>query len=188
METLTAIPCRVCESRAYVGHEDVTVGDEPYRVCDVCLADNSGPGKFEGNHSDYELALALVLYALVLDGDMGDHSLIDESESAYQFGNLILVQDSQGFTDVREFSDAAAATREMDGWEDDGMGAHEDDGWISYESNGIHASLSGTHLGTFTRLSRAKAAISLEMRKTGYYPNVFLSGEHGPTVRRIDVW
>jgi hypothetical protein len=76
----------------------------------------------------------------------------------------------------------------MDEFEDDGFGAQEDDGWISCDRGGYFASLGGKRLGTFERLSRAKAAISLEMRRSGYYPNVFLSGEHGPTVRRIDVW
>lgn len=189
METLTATPCRVCESRTYVTHVDVKLADETVRVCDACLEAHDGPGKFEGvGHDDETLATALALYSIDLDGG-ADFTLSDESNGyAAQIGSFVLTVDDRGFVGVETFESDEKAMNWINRLEDDGFGASEDDGWISYERDGIHASLSGKHLGKFERLTRAQAAISVEMRKSGYYPNVFLSGEHGPSVRRINVW
>jgi hypothetical protein len=189
MNTLTATPCKVCESRAYVEHVDVTIDADVFRVCDVCLADHDGPGKFEGpaRDGDEQLALALVLQSLDLDG-CADHFLSDESGYAAAIDRFILTIDSSGFVDVQEYVDSAVALDRMNDFEGDGFGAQGDDGWISCERGGYFASLGGKRLGTFERLTRAQAAISLEMRRSGYFPNVFLAGEHGHSVRRVDVW
>jgi hypothetical protein len=187
-ETLTTEPCTIDGNRTYVTHEVVTVDGENYLVCDSCLDAHRGPGKFEGETQDDEtLALALVLHALTLDG-LTDAWLSDESGSVSRIGKYLLVEDGRGFVEVRTFADADAAQRELNGYEDDGLGASEDDAWISYSHGGIEVSFAGKYIGRFERLTRAQAAVSLEMRKSGYFPNVWLAGEHGPTVRRIDVW
>jgi hypothetical protein len=133
--------------------------------------------------------LALVLYALDQDC-AADHFLSDESGYAAAIDRFILTIDSSGFVDVQEYVDSAVALDRMNDFEDDGFGAQPDDGWIVYERHGIAASLGTEDLGVFSRLSRAQAAVSLAMRRQGYFPNVFVADEHGPnvSVRRIDVW
>jgi hypothetical protein len=172
-----------------VEHVDVTVGADTFRVCDVCLADHDGPGKFEGpaRDGDEQLALALVLQSIDMDG-CADFFLSDESGYAAAIDRYILACDSSGFVDVREYRTPELALATLAEWENDGFGASEDDGWISCERGGYYAQLGGKDLGTFERLTRAKAAISLEMRRSGCYPNVFVADEHGPSVRRVDVW
>jgi hypothetical protein len=188
--TTTTIAPRVCDACAKRpdSFEEVKLDGRTFRVCSDCLAQAEGPGRYDEIHED-DLPLAVALYAVALQGG-GDWSLSDEwgSGSATKFGRVILVQDERGQLDLREFADAAAAEREMNSWEDDGMGASQDDAWISYTNRGIEVSFAGKHIGTFDRLTRAQACVSLAMRKEGYFPNVWVSGEHGPTVRRIDVW
>ena len=180
--------CHVCDRLTAASNgEMVSVWEQDdHFVCRFCISAADGPGRFEGNGDS--LGLALVLDAL--SGiSAEDHFLTDESYGYVgQFGRHLLVQDDRGFIEARSFASPEAAEREMNGYEDTGFGASEDDGWISYEPNGIYASLSGERLGRFDTLRRAQAAISVAMRKQGYYPNVFVSGEHGPSVRRIDVW
>jgi len=189
METLTATPCVNCESRSYVEHVDVKIAGELYRVCDVCLADHDGPGKFEQvRHDDETLATALALYALDLAGSSEDFLSDEWNGHASRIGAFVLTVDGQGFVNFEEFDSEELASKWLYSLEDDGFGASEDDAFISYESNGIYASFGGKSLGRFERFTRAKAAISVEMRRQGYFPNVFVSGEHGPGVRRIDVW
>jgi hypothetical protein len=153
------------------------------------LADHDGPGKFEGpaRDGDEQLALALVLQSIDIDCG-ADHFLSDESGYAAAIDRFILTCDSSGFVDVQEYRTPELALKRMDEFEDDGFGATEDDGWIVYERHGIAAYLGTEDLGVFSRLSRAKAAMSLAMRRQGYFPNVFVADEHGPSVRRVDVW
>lgn len=185
MDTLTQAPCVACVSRLYGSFTTVEIDGSTYRVCDHCLLDADGPGKFEGCRDD--LPLALALYALRRDGAY-DSELSDDSLSVARFERYLLIEDSQGFVEVREFAGSTTAQAEMDGYEDDGLGASEDDAWLSYQNGGIAVSFAGKHVGTYERESRARAAVSLAMRKQGYYPNVWLAGEHGPGIRRIDVW
>ena len=163
----------------------VTVEPETFYVCEACIEQHAGPGKFEGNGDD--LALALVLHALMLDSGE-DHFLSDESGYMGQFGRFVLTVDDRGFVSAEEFASPEKAEARLNDAEDDGFGASEDDAWISLERGGYHVSFAAKSIGTFETERRARAAVSVEMRRTGYYPNVFLAGEHGPTVRRIDVW
>lgn len=188
LDTLTAPACLIDDNRSYASHETVEVEGQTFIVCDSCLENHRGPGKFEGEAGDDQsLALALVLHALAAEGWV-DEALADESGSVSRIGRYLLVEDDRGFVEVRTFDSPEAAQRELDGYEDDGLGASEDDAWISSGTRGWEVSFAGKFIGTFKRESRARAAVSLEMRKSGYYPNVWLAGEHGPSVRRIDVW
>jgi hypothetical protein len=156
-----------------------------FYVCEDCIPE-PGPGRYQGmSEDDYPLAVALEALA---SGSFEDHFLSSDCEYAGQFGQHILYTDSQGFVTVETFSDSDQARLEMDRLEDNGMGADEDDAYIGYSHGRLEVSFDGKHIGTFTRLGRAKACVSLEMRKSGYFPNVWLTGEHGPTIRRIEVW
>jgi hypothetical protein len=68
------------------------------------------------------------------------------------------------------------------------VGADESDAYINYGRQGLEVSFDGKYIGRYETLRRAQAKVSLLMREHGYFPNVWLTGEHGPTIRRIDVW
>jgi hypothetical protein len=187
--SVKAIIARRCIDGTFLADAHVTaveVEGETYYVSHAAIEDASGPGRWQGETGE-QLALGLVLEHLDQDGG-ADWTLSDESGYCAQIDRHLLLQDSSGFMEVRSFATAALAEKEMSSYEDQGMGASEDDAYISYENNGIGVSFGGKHIGRFNTLRRAKACVSVEMRKSGYYPNVFLCGEHGPTIRRIDVW
>lgn len=180
--------CIVCEgSRPEWAYQAVTVGDDSYTVCEGCANEYAGPGRGEGIDDD-DRPLAAVLEHFAGLG-MEDHMLADGSGYAGQFSEHILIVDDRGFVDVRTFPNADAARREMDSFENDGMGASEDDAYIRYDgSRGLSVSFAGKFIGSYPTLRRAKACVSVLMRREGYYPNVWLTHEHGPTIRRISVW
>jgi hypothetical protein len=164
----------------------VEVDGETFYACEACVSQHDGPGAHEG-YSEDSLATLLVLEHL--DGDGGaDFFLSDESGYAAQLGRFVYKRDDRGFHSYEEFSSPEEAVKHMNGMEDDGFGADESDAYITFTPRGVEVSFDGKHIGTYERESRARAAVSVEMRRSGYFPNVFLCGEHGPTIRRIDVW
>jgi hypothetical protein len=177
----TRKPCYVCERTDYLNSETVQLDDARFTICETCTRNT--PGKFEG-----EPARTVVLWALTLNG-FADAWLSDESYGYLgRVGKYLVQEDDQGFVTSMEFSSADAAQQKMNSYEDDGFGASEDDAWISLAHGWIDVSFAGEHLGRFETERRARAAVSVAMRKTGYFPNVWLTGEHGPSVRRIEVW
>jgi hypothetical protein len=178
--------CVICEKSSQELYE-VQVGDDADQVCEACVEDADGPGRYEGFHGA-ELATLLVLERIDLDGG-ADEFLSDEGNGYLAaIGQYVYCVDSQGFHSYQEERDAAAAVKRLRDAEDDGFGASEDDAYVTFTTHGVEASLAGKSLGTFRTERRARAAVSVAMRKEGYFPNVFLQGEHGPSVRRIDVW
>jgi hypothetical protein len=162
------------------------VGADVFDVCEGCANEYAGPGRGEGIHAD-DRALAAVLEHLA-GISMEDHWLADESGYVGVFDRYLLVKDSSGFLDVWTFADMDAAMREINSYEDDGRGADESDAYINYGRQGLEVSFDGKYIGRYETLRRAQAKVSLLMREHGYFPNVWLTGEHGPTIRRIDVW
>ena len=187
MQVVTSHQCVSCEKfRANRQLEPVVVGTETFYACDACVDALAGPGKHEGV-DESDRALCLVLGHLAGISFM-DHWLTDDySGYVGVVDRFMLVEDERGFVDVRTFKSADEAMRELNSFEDDGFGASEWDGWISSERNGYAVSLDGKTIGTYPRLNRALAAMAIAQRDAGYYPNTFLSGEHGPSVRRIEV-
>lgn len=180
--------CDICTgSRPEWSYEAVTVGEDVFHVCAGCASRYDGPGRWEGIHES-DRALAAVLEQLAsVSGE--DEYLSDEWNGyAGVFANHMLIQDAQGFVDVRTFKDPAAAVRELRSFEDDGMGADEEDAYINYGNDGLEVSFAGKYIGRYQTLRRAQACVSVLMRREGFYPNVWLTGEHGPSIRRIDVW
>lgn len=165
--------------------DEVTVGADTFYVCGPCQNNLAGPGKHELVHES-DRALCVVLEHLASESGE-DWMLTDEWQGyAGQFDRYVLLEDSRGFVEVREYDDAATATREMQDWEDEGFGASEWDAWISEDRGGYAVTFEGKYVDTFPRLNRAKAKVSLLMRDSGYYPNAFLQDARG-TVRRVDV-
>jgi hypothetical protein len=67
------------------------------------------------------------------------------------------------------------------------VGADEYDAYISWSRRGYEVSFEGKHVGTFETERRARAAVSVEMRRSGYFPNVYVVSDHG-NLHRIEVW
>lgn len=179
--------CVTCEKWYGEKHTETTViDDEGFHVCENCIADLAGPGKHEGVHEN-ERGLCLVLESII-GHDGQDHWLSDEWNGwVGVIGRYVYLEDSRGFVEVREYSDKESAAKYVDSLERDGFGASEDDAWINSEYRGYSVSFSGKHIDTYDSLRRARAAVSLEMRRSGYYPNVWLAGERG-NVQMIEVW
>jgi hypothetical protein len=187
MKVVTSHQCVGCDQYKADRHlESVVIGDETLYACETCVDALEGPGKHEAvDESDRALCVVLEYLAGI---SMEDYMLTDDWQGYVGvFGKYLLLEDGRGFVEVRELADSDAAMREVNGFEDDGFGADESDAWISSERNGYSVSFDGKYIDTYPRLNRAMAKVSLLMRDSGYYPNVFLAGEHGPSVRRIDV-
>jgi hypothetical protein len=176
----------------FVSRRNVVAEFDNNYCCRDCALDHNGRGKFEaysdsGDDPDLQpLGIALILYSLAMSG-MADDSCGNEWEHLDRIENFLLFSDSQGFVRFDEFDSAAKAETDFDSYYSDGLGANEDDAYVSFERGEWNASFAGKHLGSYPRESRAKAAISLEMRKSGYYPNVWYS-DQGGGISLISVW
>jgi len=179
--------CVACEgSRLEWEYHRVTVGEDVFTVCEGCSNAYAGPGRGEGVACEDRPLAAVLEYLAGIS--MEDHYLADESGYAGKFDRYILIVDDRGFVDVRTFPDSDAALREMNRYEDAGMGADEHDAWIGSEYSGYSVSFDGKHVGQYPSLRRAKAKVSLLMRETGFFPNVWLDNGGSSGIRRVDVW
>jgi hypothetical protein len=169
----------------------------------VCATDHNRSGKFERyacsdpTYFDPEtMGKALLLYAF--DGqDADDQMWNDGWGSCYRYGNYLVMEDSQGFVTFEEFKDEEAADKKFNEWYMDGWGADEDDiyivyehyrGWQAWESGKQIKVWAPRHTDVISR-RRVLAAVSLHMRHTGHFPNVWEDQERG-TVKHIgkEVW
>lgn len=152
----------------------------PAYACAQCIEDHDAPGKFEAlRHDRRALGVALILNAWSLDGAEDDRMYSEGWGSCERLGRFLLMTDSSGFVTIEEHDTDAKAEEEFTRYYVQGWGASEDDAYISDDRDGYAVSFEGRHLGTFERETRARAAISLEMRRTGYYPDVWHVNERG---------
>jgi hypothetical protein len=157
-------------------------------ICKDCAADAEASHKYEG------------VYAMVLDkmADLGmedDYMSSDGWGYCGKFDNWLLYNDTQGSVTTEEFKTAELAQKHFDRLHDEGWGYSEDDASI-YKDRGVYnVYFGGKELARIipgdnyfgdNPLRRAKAMISLEMRRQGWYPNVWLGDDYSN--RRIDVW
>ena len=166
---------------------------EDSACCLPCAEANNHPGKFEkysdncGDGEPYlgDMGKALILYHWMLDS--GEDNFMSNQGWGYcgQFGKYLLTEDTNGFVEFEEFDDAAAAQKKFDALYDDGWGASEDDIYVTHYNGKWKAWVCGkeihvyeNHAGEVTR-SRVLAAISLHMRKTGYFPSIWEEHERG---------
>jgi len=155
-------------------------------ICDECVEEAEESRKFEG-------AYARALYELDMDGMEEDYMSSEWGDYVALFGNWLLYCDSQGFVTAEEFRSVEAAVEHFTIIHDEGMGYHEEDATIYADNWGNYqVSFDGKHIANVRRedyenpLRRAKAIISVEMRKSGFFPNVWLTDDR--TARRIEVW
>lgn len=171
----------------WVGSRHIVATVEEYRCCGGCVAEHEGPGKFQGFSDPNSLGIALILHAIDLDGGADDFMSQESWGYMARIGQYIYSTDTSGFVDFTDHNNPEDADKEFNRWYDQGWGASEDDAWIGDDRSGYGVAFDGKHIGVYPRLSRAKAKVSLLMRETGHYPNVWYEGERG-NVRRLEVW
>jgi hypothetical protein len=169
--------------------------DDSY-CCALCVEAHDSPGKFEANRgSRGDLAKALILYAWMLDSGEDDFMSSDGYGYCGRFGQYLLFEDERGSVSFWDEGTPEKAQKEFDRLHDDGMGAQEDDFYIQSGRNGyevwqghkeIHVWPSRNE--DYVTERRARAAISLEMRRTGCFPNVWNVGERGDVSPAKDIW
>lgn len=187
---LRSCQCAVC-SRWFAPADVFTVEDEPNgtvgHACQACAAENNGPGKFEANHDDEAVATALVLYAWSMDSGEDDQMSSEGYGYCGRFGRYLLFQDDRGFVTFEECKDVASAVRRFEELYKDGMGAQEDDAYIFFDRGAYHVQIEGKTLGKYERETRARAAVSLEARRSGFYPSLWMDLERGG-LRNVSYW
>ncbi len=62
---------------------------------------------------------------------------------------------------------------------------HDADAFVHYTRAGIALEVEGKRIGTYPTLRRAAAALRLWSHRSHYWPEVWICGEHGPTVRPV---
>jgi hypothetical protein len=154
--------------------------------CAVCVTDHEGRGKFEAcQGSRGELGKALILYAWSQESGEDDFMSSEGYGYCGKFGQYLLFEDDRGSVAVWDEGTAEKAQWEFDRLYSEGMGASEDDAYISYDRGRYYVSMSGKELhvwpNNFGELTerRCIARVRLEAMKTGYWPSLWLVGERG---------
>lgn len=159
----------------------------PAYACAECVHEHDGAGAFEGLHGS-ELGKLLILDAWSGDGSYeDDHMASDGWGYCARIGRYLYMHDTQGFRSFQEHATVALADAEFTRLYLDGWGACEDDAYITDDRDGYAVSFEGKYLGTFPRYNRARAAISLAMRKGGFFPSVWHCTERGG-ITNVEVW
>lgn len=191
--------CAVCHEYRRRKEIVVTLGftpGDPGHCCIYCVRDNDGLGKFEsykthGDEPDYsELGTALILHAWASEADdfmSPEWGYLAMFQTGHLQGGYIYIEDDRGFVTFDEYTSAKSLQKAWDDLYDSGAGATEDDAYISWHRGEYSVSFSGSHLGNYETERRARAAVSLEMRKTGFYPSVWTVSDHG-NLCPISVW
>lgn len=157
-------------------------------VCADCVGDADNPGRFEAYRGDrHAIGIALILEAWSNDGREDDYMSAEGWGYCAQFDRYLYMVDSSGFVTFEQHDDVSAACEEFTRLYSQGWGASEDDAYISDEPRGYAVSFAGKYVGTFERLNRARACVSLKMRESGYFPSVWHVGERG-SIEEISVW
>lgn len=156
--------------------------DKRLWLCDSCLAEAEDSEKY--GRDPLTFLLSQVDLEDGADDSMGS---VAYDEYVARIGDYLLVKDSQGYVS----HDGPYSPERMDRrWSelyDAGLAADQDDAYIEAARDGYAVSFGGKHLGTYPRLSRALARVSLAAIADGYYPNCWLIGERGD-LQRIDYW
>lgn len=196
--------CIVCDKQT-VSAKAAEIEDAA--CCMTCAESHNGPGKFEQYSArepeDFRkycaeaMGKALILYTWSLDSSWDDYMWQEGWGTVIQFGLYVLQEDDRGFVTFEEFDSAEKLQKQWDEWYSNGWGASEDDyyvqhdyhtGWEVYVAGKkIHLYPSPTEEAVTRR--RALAAVSLEMRRSGFYGSVWETGERGD-IREIskEVW
>lgn len=163
--------------------------------CLPCAVANNHPGKFQKyssmddeafiNYCAEDMGKALILYAWRMDGCEDEWMSPEGWGSISRFDNYLLNEDSQGFVDFDEYNTEEEAVKEYEKLYMDGWGQSDDDIYVGWDRNGYKAFQSGKEIDCWADAHgekdrrRVLAAVSLHMRKTGFYPDVWETSDHG---------
>lgn len=185
MQVIKGFKCVACDKWKGTRHiaSTVEIEEYEYHLCDACSEERSR--KFDSD-------TALILYEIDLDGGAQEF-MSNEGWGYCSLYERYLLLICQGFVHVESYESAEGARKAFDRYYDEGWGYSEDD-YVIVQDRGYTEVFEG-HKSVFRienedypdPLRRARAFISLRMRKDGYYPNVWLQHYNGE-VRRIDVW
>jgi hypothetical protein len=186
--------CVVCNKKTVSGK---AAEIEESACCMSCAEEHNHPGKFERYMSidpryfDAE-SMGTVLILDVWANSGGEDEYMTQEGWGYlgRFGKYLLHQDTQGFVTYDEYESEEKALKEYDKLYKDGWGASEDDIYLTHD-RGWEAWQSGKQISVYARKGfeyddkegidrrRVLAAISVHMRKTGFYPDVWEESGHG---------
>ena len=175
-----------------------TIGESS--CCLPCAVANNHPGKFQAysssdphdfiNFCSESMGKALILYEWSMESGAEDESMGPDGWGRItRFDNFLLNEESSGFVTFDEYKTSEEAekvfqTLYMEGWgqtEYDIFVSHDyRRGWQAYDGD------SGKVIQVWPRegseevgRQRVLAAVSLHMRKTGYFPDIWEVGERG---------
>lgn len=167
--------------------------------CMPCAVANNHPGKFQQYSSSDEEAFlehcaegmgkALILYEWAMNGSEDESMGPEGWGRTTRFDNYLLNESEHGFVDFDEYKTVEEAQKEYEKLYKDGWGQDENDIYLSFE-RGEWRAFDGesqkvipvwprSHGEDRIDRNRMRAAISLYMRKNGYYPNVWEVNERG---------
>lgn len=186
---ITPFKCYLCEQWKGDKHRSFTMEFADGESVDVCDSENCKP-----SHRHDGDVRTVVLEKMAGLGMEDDYMSSEGWGYCGRFGNYLLFQDTQGHWESSEYPSVEEAEERYQKLFDIGWGAWEDDAHIYCDRGIYYVTIEGKEIGRVhsgncphdNYLRRAKAMVSLEMRKTGYYPNVWLSDDR--SMHRIDVW
>jgi len=189
-----------------VSTKAATIGESS--CCMPCAVANNHPGKFQQysssdpesfeQHYAESMGKALILYEWSMDSGAEDESMGPDGWGRItRFDNYLLNESESGFVDFDEYDTEEKAAKVFQELYIDGWGQSEYDIFLSWDRGKWHAfdgdagkeiEVWPNHEGEVTR-DRVLAGISLHMRKTGYYPDIWEVNERG-SVTNIgsEVW
>lgn len=166
--------CVVCST--WKNPADMVAGIGTDYACSDCVEPNVlSYGRFDAYRCD-PISMAKVMILSELDMNSAADDYMGNTDSLYvaRFGCFLLYRDSQGFVTFDELANVEAAEKEYQSLYESGYGADEFDAFIFYDRNGIALSVEGKHIGTYPRMTRARAAMRLYATTHGYYPPLWL--------------
>lgn len=165
----------VIEGITWFSGKPIKLGDD--YACKECVSRDTGLGKFALGDAE-----SLILYAWSMDGAEDDF-MSNDSEYCGRFGQWLLYVDSQGFVSSDHYDTKEKAIAHFQSLYDDGMGASEDDGYISFEHGEYHLLVEGKHIGSYPREMRARAAMRIWASQNGFYPSLWVDDQRYGNLR-----
>jgi len=197
---IVAFKCSVCEKYKGNRHKEteMVILDSPtydpvtqtytypetsqsYFVCDTCSEEIAQSHALEGDY-------AAILERFANESMEDDYMSTEWDGYIGRFGNWLYFSDSQGFKTAEEFKSVQDAEKRFDEIYADGMGYSDEDFTVSFDRGEYSVYQNHKRLFTHERESRCLAWISLEMRRTGFYPNVWREHERGGLSLVKNVW
>jgi hypothetical protein len=201
--------CVVCNKKST---SEKAAEIEASACCMPCALDHNHPGKFSqystGNDEDFmkyyseAMGTALILYEWSMNS--GEDEFMSNEGWGYlaRFGEYHLQIDSQGFVSYEKYKNEEQSIKEYEKLYRSGWGASEEDiyvvndyhrGWAAWQDGKEIPcwARSGYEYDNHAGIDRQRvlAAVSLHMRKTGFFPDIWEESDHGTlTCISEEVW